>query len=55
MTMQDRAKKALAKATGALDSAIGAIFGDEQLEARTTGATTERRGDRVRADELRRP
>jgi hypothetical protein len=55
MTMQDRAKKALVKATGALDSAIGAIFGDEQLEARTTGATTRQPSDRARADELRRP
>ena len=55
MAMQDRAKKALVKATGALDSAIGAIFGDEQLEARTIGATTRKPSDRARADELRRP
>jgi uncharacterized protein YjbJ (UPF0337 family) len=32
MTMHDRAISALDKARGTLDSAIGTIFGDEQLE-----------------------
>lgn len=42
MTMQDKAKNALVKARGSLDSAIGTIFGDEQLETElsTSGSKT---------------
>lgn len=32
MTMHDKAMNALHKARGTLDSAIGTVFGDEQLE-----------------------
>jgi hypothetical protein len=33
MTIQDKAKNAMLKASGSLDRAIGTIFGDEHLEA----------------------
>jgi uncharacterized protein YjbJ (UPF0337 family) len=52
MTMHDKAMSALEKARGTLDSAIGTIFGDEQLE---DGGTPDRKkgcgdhvGDRVK-------
>lgn len=33
MTIQDKAKNAMLKASGSLDRAIGTIFGDKHLEA----------------------
>ena len=47
MTIQDKAKNAVLKASGSLDRAIGTIFADEHLEAELSISRRERPTDSV--------